>query len=89
MAQMRYQVFFANGDISTQSIPDVLFIEFDAVTVQKFAILFLERLDAVMFFLGIDVRYDAFSMRGAYGEYTVPTLPKKLIKVGPECFDEF
>jgi hypothetical protein len=40
--RVRSVACFAKGDIQASSVPDVLFIEFDAITVQQVEILFLE-----------------------------------------------
>ena len=70
------------------SIPDVLFIEFDAITIQEVPILVLESSAAVVFFLRCDIRYHVFSMCGTDREYAVTTLPVELVQVGTKRFDE-
>ena len=60
--------FLANGHIQSSSVPNVLFIEFDAIPIQKFAVFVLKRLGAVMFFLRFDVLQHVFAMRWTDGE---------------------
>lgn len=49
--------------VGQPSIPHVLFVVFDAVTVQKAPKLILERLGPVMIFLIADVRFDVVALR--------------------------
>ena len=95
-SSIRQLRFFANGDVHHSlghrprilSIPDVLFIEFDAITIQEVPILVLERPEAVVFFLRCNISLYVLPMGWADGADAVTTLPVELVEVGSKRFNE-
>jgi hypothetical protein len=85
---IRFYCGLANGHIQASSVPDVLLIEFDTITIEELSILFLKGLATVMFFLRRDIRHDVFAMGGTDGENPVTTLPKKFVQIRVDRFDE-
>ena len=59
-------------------IPDIAFIEFDAVFAQKIAILLLKTAGAMMLFLLLNVTTNRFALRRAYRKTTIAFLPCKI-----------
>ena len=59
------------------SIPNIPFVEFHAVFVQQIAVLFLERVCAMMFLLVVYVAHQVFQLTPADGEVPVASLPEE------------
>ncbi len=73
----------------TALIPDILLIEFQAVSATEFTELFLEGHSLVMFLLVSNVRLDVFNHRRADREGAVTGLPGKGVGNGALTFHPF
>ncbi len=68
--------------LGARLIPDVSFVEFDAVLAEEVPVFVLEGLGPVLLFLAVDVGDHSIEIAGADGEGGVAALPRELRKGG-------
>jgi hypothetical protein len=71
------------------SIPDVAFVEFEAVFAQQFAVLLLECPRAMMLWLLIYIFQHGFELTGAHRKRAISALPEKAAIPSVKRFDPF
>jgi hypothetical protein len=71
------------------SIPDVLFVIWNAITREQRTELFFKRLGAMVFLLVSDVRLRFVALGWPHGEQAIAALPIEVLILGAERLDEF